>query len=81
MLNNPNRNITASMHKYFSMITKLFQPKNTILLGRWKPEYNKSIISSKVYWANNDHCGTCDIKLKPKEDYNDGINEVLEKDK
>lgn len=60
------------MNRYLSTITKLFRPKNINMLGRWKPEYNETIIKGKVYWANNDHCGPCGIQLTPKEDNGNG---------
>lgn len=28
-------------------------------LGRWKLDYSKKQIDSKVDWANEDHCGPC----------------------
>jgi len=60
------------MDKYLSIITKVFQPKNMTMLGRWKPEYSESIVKNKIYWANNDHCGPCGIQLTPKgSDKND----------
>lgn len=33
-------------------------------LGRWTLENCSKKINNKVDWANEDHCGTCCIKLK-----------------
>lgn len=39
-------------------------------LGRWKLDYSKKQIDSKVDWANEDHCGPCGnipiLNEKPK---------------
>lgn len=70
------------MNKYLSVITKMFRPKTMTMLGRWRLEYNETIIKDKVYWANNDHCGPCGSQLTPKENHNnETIIEVREKEK
>ena len=39
------------LHNYFRAIP--------LSLGRWKLDYSKNKIDSKVDWANEDHCGPC----------------------
>ncbi len=35
---------------------------NPFMVGRWKLDYDNAIQTRKVYWANMDHCGCCDMK-------------------
>jgi hypothetical protein len=30
------------------------------MIGRWNLDYDNTIQTRKVYWANMDHCGCCD---------------------
>lgn len=33
---------------------------NCVMIGRWNLDYDNTIQTRKVYWANMDHCGCCD---------------------
>lgn len=35
---------------------------NNIVAGRWSLDYDDTIQNRKIYWANMDNCGCCDIK-------------------
>lgn len=44
-------------------IKNLFSnPRNRIILGRWKIHHDEKILGRIVYLANEDHCGCCEIK-------------------
>ena len=34
-------------------------------IGRWTIHYEPSIVSKKVDWANEDHCGVCESIAQP----------------
>lgn len=40
-------------------------------LGRWKIDYNQSIIHHKIDQANEDHCGCCINEFNDKDDKED----------
>ena len=46
------------------MFRNLFYSVPTIRLGRWNNS-NEQLTNIKIYWANMDHCGTCDSGKKP----------------
>jgi hypothetical protein len=48
------------LRKLLSFIRK----EQPTFLGRWTLENCSKKINNKVDWANEDHCGTCSIKLK-----------------
>lgn len=52
-------------------IRRLFLTNNAqhdnLIMGRWKPEYDDTMQSKKVYWANMDHCGCCDMKVEDEK--------------
>jgi hypothetical protein len=33
------------------------------MVGRWNLDYDNTVQSRKVYWANIDNCGCCDEKI------------------
>lgn len=37
---------------------------NTTMVGRWSVKKNKKSENIVVYWANNDHCGSCGNVMK-----------------
>lgn len=47
-------------------VKRLFQlfrgQNNNVIIGRWNLDYDQTIQNRKVYWANMDHCGCCDVK-------------------
>lgn len=45
------------------MFRNLFYAVPTIRLGRWNNS-NEQLTNIKIYWANMDHCGTCDSEKK-----------------
>ena len=45
------------------MFRNLFYSVPTIRLGRWNNS-NDKLTNIKIYWANMDHCGTCDSVKK-----------------
>jgi hypothetical protein len=47
--------------RYFLSFIRKEQPT---FLGRWKLENCVHKRNNKIDWANEDHCGTCSIKLK-----------------
>ncbi len=34
-------------------------------IGRWTIQYEPSIVTMKVNWANEDHCGVCETAVIP----------------
>jgi hypothetical protein len=42
---------------------KTNQNNNMRMVGRWNLDYDNTVQSRKVYWANMDNCGCCDQKL------------------
>ena len=38
--------------------------ENSILSGRWALDYDGTIQGRKVYWANMDNCGCCNVDAK-----------------
>jgi hypothetical protein len=47
-------------------VKRLFQlfrgQNNNVTIGRWNLDYDQTIQNRKVYWANMDNCGCCDVK-------------------
>jgi len=35
--------------------------QNSILFGRWALDYDGTVQGRKVYWANMDNCGCCNV--------------------
>lgn len=48
------------MNKYIGILSRFFSQRKPTMLGRWSVEHNDKNIGHKVYWANLDHCGSCD---------------------
>jgi len=46
------------------MFRNFFYSVPTIRLGCWNNS-NEQLTNIKIYWANMDHCGTCDSGKKP----------------
>ena len=48
-----------------SVIKFLFKPlasgQSLHTIGRWTVSYEPTVISMKVNWANEDHCGVCNV--------------------
>lgn len=42
---------------------KTNQNNHTAMVGRWNLDYDNTVQSRKVYWANMDNCGCCDQKI------------------
>ena len=38
--------------------------QNSILIGRWALDYDGTVQGRKVYWANMDNCGCCNVDAK-----------------
>ena len=38
--------------------------QNSILSGRWALDYDGIVQGRKVYWANMDNCGCCNVDAK-----------------
>jgi hypothetical protein len=56
--------IQRSILKFISRSSQtVAQPLQDI--GRWTIQYEPSIISKKVNWANEDHCGVCKSDVDP----------------
>jgi hypothetical protein len=58
------------------MFRNLFYSVPTIRLGRWNYS-NEQLTNIKIYWANMDHCGTCDSVKK----LNNALSVQTKKDK
>ena len=61
---------------------KTNQNNNTEMIGRWNLDYDNTVQSRKVYWANMDNCGCCDQNLVIKvtrtdSDQNDSEEYIL----
>ena len=49
--------------------------QSTVRLGRWSLSDKRKIADRKVELANIDHCGTCPVPLRQKEDeFDNSIN-------
>jgi len=55
--------INSRFLKTFKFIQIDIKPVN-LNLGRWKLETCKNKINKKIDFANNDHCGQCEINYK-----------------
>lgn len=57
------------LYKLFNLpLSKVFKKssslQNSILSGRWALDYDGSVQGRKVYWANMDNCGCCNVDAK-----------------
>ena len=50
---------TIRMNRVVQIVSHLFRPKPTVMLGRWKISNSESTLTTIVKYANEDHCGTC----------------------
>ena len=48
----------------FRQFLSFLRKEQPTFLGRWNLENCSKKINNKIDWANEDHCGTCCIKLK-----------------
>lgn len=43
--------------------------RQQINLGRWSLKYDEKILNRIVYFANEDHCGCCEVKKNNEDEY------------
>jgi hypothetical protein len=73
---------SSTLQNLFQLFPRIPFPKtnqnnNTAMVGRWNLDYDNTVQSRKVYWANMDNCGCCDQKLVMKVTRTDSDQYIL----